>query len=155
MGTEIEHKFLVVDDSWREQATGSTRIMQGYLTDGGTAVVRARVRGDRGYLTVKGMTTGITRAEYEYEIPVSDALEMLETLAQGPVIDKVRSLVPVGDHTWEVDEFAGANAGLIVAEVELASADQDFDLPTWAGADVSDDYRYFNVNLATHPYSEW
>lgn len=155
VGTEIERKFLVTDDTWRNQVASSTRIMQGYLTDGGTAVVRTRVRGDRGYLTIKGMTTGITRAEYEYEIPAADAREMLRTLAQGPVIDKVRHLIPVGSHTWELDVFAGANEGLVMAEIELGSADEPFELPGWAGADVSDDARYFNVNLAQHPYQEW
>lgn len=155
MGTEIERKFLVRDDTWRDAVISSTRIMQGYLTDGGTAVVRARVRGDRGYLTVKGMTTGVTRAEYEYEIPADDARAMLDTLAQGPVIDKVRHLIPVAGHTWELDVFAGANDGLVMAEIELRSAEEPFERPAWAGAEVSDDARYFNVNLASHPYREW
>lgn len=155
MAVEVERKFLVNDDSWRESATSSTRIVQGYLAQTEVATVRVRVRADTGYLTIKGATVGVSRSEYEYEIPVDDALAMLEELARGPVIDKVRHLVPVGSHVWEVDVFAGANAPLVMAEVELAHAGQQFELPRWAGAEVSDDMRFFNVNLARSPYSTW
>jgi adenylate cyclase len=155
MGVEVERKFLVTDDSWRDAVTSETRIVQGYIAQTEVATVRVRVRADTGYLTIKGATTGVARSEFEYEIPVDDALGMLEELAQGPVIDKVRHLVPVGSHVWEVDVFAGANAPLVMAEVELADADEHFALPAWAGAEVSDDMRYFNVNLAREPYSTW
>ena len=155
MGVEVERKFLVTGESWRADVTSATHIVQGYLAQTGTATVRVRVKGDRAYLTIKGVSVGITRSEFEYEIPVADALAMLDELAQGPVIDKVRHLVPVGAHTWEVDVFAGDNAPLVMAEVELAEAEEDFVRPEWAGTDVSDDQRYFNVNLARSPYSTW
>ena len=155
MGVEVERKFLVVDDSWRSAVTSQTRIVQGYIAQTGTATVRVRVRGERGFLTLKGNSVGIARSEFEYEVPVQDALEMLDELAQGSAIDKVRHLVTVGGHVWEVDVFAGENAPLVMAEVELANADEDFDRPDWAGQDVSDDARYFNVNLARDPYSHW
>ena len=155
MGVEVERKFLVVGDAWREQVASSTRIVQGYLVRTGPVTVRARVRGERAYLTIKGVTRGISRAEYEYEIPTEDALAMIEDLADGPAVDKVRHLVPVGGHTWEVDVFAGANAPLVMAEVELASPDEPFEQPEWAVRDVSDDARYYNANLAAQPYSTW
>ena len=153
MGTEVEHKFLVVDDSWRDAVASATHIVQGYLARAGKATVRVRVKGERAFLTVKGPTRGVVRAEFEYEIPPGDAQQMLAELADGPVIDKVRHEVPVGAHVWEVDVFAGDNAPLVLAEVELAHADEPFEVPAWAGADVSDDPRYFNANLALSPYA--
>jgi len=155
VGVEVERKFLVEGDLWRAEVTSATRIVQGYLAQTDTATVRVRVRGDIGYLTVKGASVGISRSEFEYEIPADDALAMLAELAQGPVIDKVRHLVPVGAHIWEVDVFAGANAPLVMAEVELAAADEQFLRPSWAATEVSDDPRYFNVNLSRQPYSTW
>ena len=155
MGVEIERKFLVADDSWRAGVQSSQRVVQGYLATTDRATVRARVKGERGYLTIKGMTKGITRSEYEYEIDADDAERIIASFAEGPVIDKVRHLVPVGDHTWEVDVFAGENEGLVMAEVELADTAEDFQLPGWAGLEVSDDPRYYNVNLAAHPFRSW
>ena len=155
MGIEVERKFLVSDESWRDAVTSSTRIVQGYIAQTGSATVRVRVRGDRGFLTIKGLSVGVSRSEFEYEVPVADALAMLDELAQGPVIDKVRHLVPVGGHVWEVDVFAGENAPLVMAEVELADSEEAFVRPDWAGVEVSDDQRYFNVNLARSPYSTW
>ena len=155
MGTEVEHKFLVIDESWRDAVTESTHIVQGYLARAGRVTVRARLKGARAFLTIKGPSEGTSRAEFEYEIPAADAQAMLDELADGPVIDKVRHLVPVGDHVWEVDVFAGENAPLVMAEVELASPDEAFEVPAWAGADVSHDARYFNANLAVEPYSRW
>jgi adenylate cyclase len=155
MGTEVEHKFLVADDSWREAVTGSSEIIQGYLARAGLATVRVRLAGTRAFLTVKGPSRATARTEFEYEIPVDDARAMLAELADGPVIHKVRHLVPVGEHVWEVDVFAGENAPLVLAEVELGDPDEQFAVPGWAGADVSDDPRYFNANLALEPYSRW
>ena len=155
MGIEVERKFLVSDESWRAGVTSSMRIVQGYIAQTGSATVRVRVKGDRGFLTIKGLSVGVSRSEFEYEVPVADALAMLDELAQGPVIDKVRHLVPVGDHVWEVDVFAGENAPLVMAEVELADSQEAFVRPDWAGVEVSDDQRYFNVNLARSPYSTW
>jgi len=154
MGVEIERKYLVEGDSWRGQIVSATRIVQGYLARG-DVTVRARIRGDRAYLTVKGRSQGIARSEFEYEIPVADAETMLAELADGPVVEKTRNLVEVGGHTWELDVFSGANEGLVMAEIELADADEQFDLPQWAGAEVSDDPRYYNVNLAREPFSQW
>ncbi len=154
MGVEIERKYLVVGDAWRAQVVSATRIVQGYLARG-EVTVRARIRGDRAYLTIKGRSQGIARSEFEYEIPVSDAEAMLTELAEGPVVEKTRHLIDVGGHTWELDVFAGANEGLVMAEVELADADEQFDLPQWAGEEVSDDPRYYNVNLAREPFSQW
>ncbi len=154
MGMEIEHKFLVTSDAWRPVVLESSRIVQGYLTRGLTTL-RVRIRGHLAYLTIKGPTTGVTRLEFEYTIPVGDAEAMLAHLADGPVVEKIRHLVRVGGHIWEVDEFGGANAPLVLAEVELRSAGEEFDLPAWAGADVSGDARYYNVNLAATPYSTW
>lgn len=152
MATEIERKFLVLGDAWR---TGSgTRICQGYLNRDKTRTVRVRIAGEQAYLTVKGATQGNTRAEFEYEIPVQDA-EQLLTLCDGPTIDKVRRKITHGDHVWEVDEFLGLNAGLVVAEIELASEDEAFAKPAWVGREVSDDARYFNSQLATNPYGNW
>jgi len=155
MGVEVERKFLVADDSWRDSVTSATRIVQGYIAQTEVATVRVRVRADTGYLTIKGATVGVARSEYEYPIPVDDALAMLAELANGPVIDKVRHLVPVGSHVWEVDVFSGANAPLVMAEVELSGAEEAFVLPGWAGTEVSQDMRYFNVNLAREPYATW
>jgi adenylate cyclase len=155
MGTEVERKFLVVGEAWRDAVTSATRIVQGYIAASGTATVRVRIKGEHAYLTLKGASSGIARSEFEYEIPVADAEAMLAELATGPVIDKVRHLVPVGGHTWEVDVFSGDNAPLVMAEVELADADEPFVRPDWAGRDVSEDPRYYNANLAREPYSRW
>lgn len=155
MGVEVERKFLVVDDSWRAEVTKATRIVQGYLARTGRVTLRVRVKGEAGFVTIKGETRGISRSEFEYPIPLADARAMLDGLADGPVVDKVRHLVPVGGHTWEVDVFEGANAPLVMAEVELGDPDEPFELPSWAGQDVSDDARYYNANLAQAPYSTW
>ena len=155
MGVEIERKFLVVGDDWRSAVSSSTRIVQGYLASTPEVTVRVRVRGERAYLTIKGRSSGISRSEYEFDIPVADAEAMITDLAQGPVIEKTRHLLEVDGHTWELDVFAGANEGLVMAEIELGSADEQFTVPSWAGRDVSDDARYYNVNLARTPYSHW
>ena len=153
MAKEIERKFLVVGDAWRAGAVG-TRYRQGYLA-AGACTVRVRLAGERGFLTVKGRAVGPVRDEYEYPIPAADAAEMLERLCAGGRIEKVRHRVEHRGHLWEVDEFAGENAGLVVAEVELASPDEDVELPPWAGAEVTDDPRYANASLARAPYTRW
>ena len=152
MGVEIERKFLVTGAGWR-QATG-VRISQGYLNRDEHRTVRVRVAGEQAHLTIKGMTEGASRAEFEYEIPVEDGEQLLK-LCEGPLIEKIRRTMVCDGATWEVDEFLGENAGLIVAEVELQSEDQAFARPEWLGKEVTDDARYFNSNLATHPFSRW
>lgn len=154
MPTEIERKFLVTGDTWRSLATG-VRYSQGYITANPSRTVRVRVMGEQAYLTIKGATRGISRAEYEYAIPVSDALEILQTLCDPPLIEKTRYRIALAGLVWEVDEFAGENQGLIMAEVELQDANQAIDLPDWIGLEVSDDPRYYNSNLAKHPFRRW
>jgi adenylate cyclase len=152
MATEIERKFLVVNDGWRDAVESESHIMQGYLAENPNATVRVRLAGERAFLTIKGRMQGISRSEYEYAIPAEDAAAMLSSLAVSPPIDKVRYKVRHGDHLWDLDVFAGENAGLVMAEVELGSEDESFAVPDWAGREVSGDKRYYNVNLARHPY---
>ncbi len=154
MGQEIERKFLVVSDEWRSPASGQ-RYRQAYLPTQSGTTVRVRVVGEVGYLTIKGPTQGITRSEFEYEIPVADAEQLLHELCDRPLIEKTRYRVEVAGHLWEIDEFEGENHGLIVAEVELEEADQPLELPSWIGVEVSDDPRYYNSSLAKHPFSHW
>lgn len=154
MGTEIERKFLVRGDEWRKSPFVTLR--QGYLYRSPTSVVRVRTDGTRGYLTVKGSAgSGITRSEYEYPIPLSDADQMLDRLCDKPLIEKSRFLVDYLGTRWEVDEFQGENTGLVIAEVELTSETQEFAKPAWIGREVTNDPRYLNANLVKHPYSEW
>jgi CYTH domain-containing protein len=153
MGREIERKFLVEGDAWRRGEGVVYR--QGYLNTDKHRTVRVRVVGDEGYLTIKGITQGATRREYEYAIPVADATEMLDELCEGPIIEKRRYRIPRGQLVWEVDEFFGDNQGLVVAEVELESEDQPLDKPSWLGKEVTEDSRYYNANLVQHPYSQW
>lgn len=155
MAIEIERKFLVVGETWRDQVQSSTHIMQGYIAHTPEVTVRVRVKGDQGFLTIKGASQGIGRHEFEFPIPRAEAEEMLRELAVMPPIDKVRHHIPIGNHVWELDVFAGENLGLVMAEIELTEHDEDFVLPAWAGQEVSDDQRYFNVNLAKTPYRQW
>ena len=153
MGVEIERRFLV-KDGWQPSGE-SIHMKQGYLPGTGPMLVRIRIEEDRrAVLTLKGRTEGITRSEYEYEIPMQDAEELL-LRCQKRVVEKTRFFVPVGDYTWEVDVFVGANDGLVIAELELSDENEVFDRPDWLGAEVSMDGRYYNVNLAEHPFSEW
>jgi len=154
MGKEIERKFLITGDSWRSLAKG-THYRQGYLNSAKERTVRIRTIDNKAFLTVKGITVGATRSEYEYEIPLADCTAMLDALAERPIIEKKRYKIPHGGLTWEVDEFFGDNAGLVVAEVELASEDQTFERPGWIGQEVTGDPRYFNSNLIKHPYTAW
>ncbi len=146
---EIERKFLVRGASWRPDVHKAQRIEQGYLDTNG-ATVRVRIRDEQAFLTVKGPTKGISRAEYQYEIPVQDAREMIDGLC-GTTIKKTRHRIMVGPHEWVVDEFDGAHSGLIMAEIELSSEEEEFELPDWAGREVSDDARYYNSNLIGRP----
>jgi len=154
MPIEIERKFLVQGDRWRSLANGIA-YRQGYVATERGNTVRVRIVGDRGWLTVKGPTTHLSRAEYEYEIPHAEALAMLDTLCQPPLIEKIRHTLELDGLTWEIDEFLGANQGLILAEVELENETQAIALPDWIGAEVSQDPRYYNANLAKVPYRQW
>lgn len=148
MAQEIERKFRVTGDSWKPLAQSSSLLRQGYLSSNAKATVRVRSWDDkRAALTLKGRASGMTRAEYEYEIPMDDAREMLE-MAQPHVLEKRRHVVPFGGLIWEVDVFAGRHAGLVIAEVELTSEDQAVELPEWAGTEVTDDNRYYNATLS-------
>lgn len=155
MATEIERKFLVSGDSWRQSADVGIHFRQGYLIGAEKASVRIRIEGERANINIKSATLGVRRQEYEYAIPLKDAEEMLDTLCEQPQIEKTRYLVPHEGHTWEVDVFAGDNQGLIVAEIELADEDETFARPEWVGDEVSGDTRYYNVCLVKHPYCEW
>ncbi|MGB7932028.1 MAG: CYTH domain-containing protein [Gammaproteobacteria bacterium] len=154
MPLEIERKYLVRNYSWRMPGKG-TRYRQGYLSTDPTRTVRVRVAAGRGFITVKGVTVNITRPEYEYPIPVEDANEMLDTLCLKPIIEKIRYPVEHAGLLWEVDEFEGENAGLVIAEVELARADQTVILPDWIGEEVTDDARYYNASLIANPFTTW
>jgi len=152
MGIEIERKFLVVGDAWR--VGEGVPYAQGYLNRDVQRTVRVRIAGDRAFLTVKGASKGATRAEFEYPIPMQDAEQLLQ-MSDGPVVRKVRRIVEHEGSHFEVDEFLGDNAGLVVAELELESEDQVFAKPDWLGREVTDDPRYFNSSLAGHPYKQW
>lgn len=154
MAREIERKFLVKGTAWKRGAEG-VRFRQGYLSSVKERTVRVRTEGTRAVLTIKGLTRGVERQEYEYSIPLADAIQMLHTLCERPLIDKVRYMRTVGPHLWEVDEFLGDNEGLVVAEIELSSPDEAFERPAWIGKEVSNDPRYFNANLIHHPFGTW
>ncbi len=154
MGYEIERKFLLKNELWRDLAEGQY-YRQGYLVSDRGRTVRIRTRGDSGILTVKGPQTNNVRLEYEYEIPMTDAIHMLRDLCIQPIIEKIRYRIPMSSFIWEIDEFTGENQGLIVAEVELESPDQQIQLPSWIGREVSDEPRFYNANLILYPYSKW
>ncbi|MFN0010649.1 MAG: CYTH domain-containing protein [Phycisphaerales bacterium] len=159
MGVEIERKFLVRSDAWRSEVVRSARLRQGYLCSQSGRTVRVRVAGEAAFLTIKGPAdaAGVSRSEWEYAIPVVDALHMLDTLCERPQIEKVRHEVRAAGGTlkWEVDEFLGDNAPLMLAEIELPSVDSPFARPAWLGAEVSADPRYRNSHLAGHPFATW
>ncbi len=155
MAIEIERKFLVAGD-FMPETVGSTRIVQGYICSQPGRTVRVRVRGEKGFLTVKGASDekGLSRQEFEWQIPLADA-ERLMTLCEPGVIEKERYLVPHGGHTWEVDVFHGANEGLTLAEIELSSEDEPFERPSWLGKEVTGDRRYYNSTLTKQPFNKW
>jgi adenylate cyclase len=152
MAIEIERKFLVVGDAWRTAA--AVYYCQGYLNRSKERTVRIRIAGERGYLTIKGATTGASRAEFEYEIPLADAQQLL-VLCDGPLIEKYRRDIHHEGMLWEVDEFLGDNKGLVVAEIELESESQAFAKPDWVGEEVTSDTRYYNSNLSLSSFSSW
>ncbi len=153
MGIEIERKFLVIGTAWKQAGNGEF-ISQGYLSRDPARTVRVRVKGQQAWLTIKGQSVGASRAEFEYAIPPADAQQLL-ALCEGPRVEKIRRLVPHAGMVWEVDEFLGDNAGLVVAEIELSSADQTFDSPPWLGQEVTEETRYFNSQLAARPFKSW
>ncbi len=156
MATEIERKFLLLDDSWREEKiTRKVRYRQGYMTHGEASSVRIRISNHDAYLNIKSATLGIKRQEFEYPIPESDAREMLDTLCHKPLIEKTRYYLNFQGHIWEVDVFEGDNRGLVVAEIEMSSEDEEFIRPPWLGQEVSSDPRYYNTSLVSHPYKDW
>jgi adenylate cyclase len=156
MGVEIERKFLLASEAWRVGVSHSENMAQGYLAGppGARCSVRVRVVGERAFLNIKSVASGIARDEYEYPVPLDEAQRMLQTLA-GELVEKRRHYVETQGHVFEIDEFGGANAGLVVAELELDRVDATFPRPDWLGRDVSGLARYYNLNLAVHPYSRW
>lgn len=155
MAVEIEHKFLLANNDWRKQVSYSVKYKQGYLSAVATSSIRVRVSNDKAWLNIKSATIGTHRHEYEYEIPLSDAQEIITNLCRKPIIEKTRHIVINDNNTWEIDEFEGDNSGLIVAEIELLEVGADFSIPAWLGEEVTSDHRYYNNNLASHPYSVW
>lgn len=153
MGREIERKFLVTDETWKDPEAG-VPYRQGYLNTHPDRVVRVRTMGGRAALTVKGAVSGATRLEFEYEIPLDDAEQLLD-LCPWPLIEKTRFRIDHAGLVWEVDEFHGVNAGLVIAECELGSEDQEIVMPSWVGKEVTDDARYYNSNLIGRPFSTW
>ncbi len=153
MGIEIERKFLVKKETWENNADAGLSCRQGYLHADSEKTIRVRIMGEKAYLTVKGKSSGISRAEYEYEIPVSDASALMDLCSS--IIQKTRFFISHKGMTWELDVFEGLNRGLVMAEIELESEDQLLELPDWTGTEVSDDSRYYNACLARNPFSTW
>ncbi len=154
MAQEIERKFLVDREKIELPAHGLV-IRQGYVPTASKTAVRVRIKGECAYLTLKGESRGAVRAEFEYSIPLEDAIQMLDQFCEGPMIDKTRYEIHIGDHMWEVDLFTGENEGLMVAEIELATEDELFEQPEWVVKEVTDDPRYYNANLIQNPYCSW
>ena len=154
MGVEIERKFLLASEGWRGQGA-PTHMRQGYLSTDPARTVRVRIEGGRAVITIKGKSSGASRSEWEYEIPVADATELLDGMCEQPQVEKIRHRIEHAGHTWEVDEFLGLNAGLVVAEIELDAEDEAFEKPDWIGAEVTGDKRYYNSSLIRQPYAQW
>jgi len=159
MAREIERKFLLKDSGWKAEAFQQTHFAQGYLNDIQHGVakssVRVRIEGNQANMNIKSLEVGLSRDEYEFSIPLDDAKKMLATLMVGPVIEKVRYLVQHGQHTWEIDEFLGDNLGLVVAEVEIDSEDEQIEIPNWAGREVTEEVRFYNISLSKRPFNVW
>lgn len=155
MAREIERKFLLANDAWRRAVTKSLPMRQGYLATTGEVSIRVRQEGDQAFLNLKSATLGISRDEFEFALPPAGAAEVLDRFCRERCIEKTRHLVPAGPHLWEIDEFSGENAGLVVAEIELADEQEAFERPAWLGLEVSLERRYYNVCLLDYPYSHW
>lgn len=154
MGLEIERKFLIKNDNWKSYIKEEVQIKQGYLNSEKERTVRVRIYNDKGVITVKGKNNNLTRKEFEYTIPLDDALQMLQ-LAEKPIIEKTRYIIYNNKNTWEIDVFDGINKGLIIAEIELESEFQEIDIPDWIGKEVSTDPKYYNASLISNPYNNW
>jgi adenylate cyclase len=155
MALEIEHKFLLVNDDWRKEIKRSVHYKQGYLSSGPMSSVRVRISDTQAWLNIKSATIGTHRQEFEYEIPLTDANSILDELCFKPLIEKMRHFIHRDQHLWEIDEFVGDNAGLIVAEIELVQIGEFFAKPSWLGVEVTEDLRYYNNNLSKYPYKDW
>jgi len=155
MAIEIERKFKIINNDWKSSILKKNGFRQGYLGTDALSSTRIRITDESAFLNIKSATLGIYRNEYEYEIPLTDATEILENLAHKPLIEKTRYYVAHQGHTWEIDVFEGDNEGLVVAEIELRHENESFAIPRWIGEEVSDDKRYYNVCLVTHPYKDW
>lgn len=155
MPQEIERKFLLKNDDWRNLSQEVQHYQQGYIRTKNHSTVRVRIAGEKGYLTLKGKSKGMTRSEYEYEIPLEQAREILQELCDQPPISKNRYKLYLGENLWEIDEFLGDNQGLILAEIELKDEKQTLELPQWIKKEVTTDARYYNSNLALNPYKNW
>lgn len=159
MAREIERKFLLADQSWKPLAFKQTHFAQGYLNDisekNAKSSVRVRIEGEQANMNIKSLEIGLSRDEYEFKIPLAEAKKILATLTVGPVVEKIRYLVKVDQHTWEVDEFLGDNQGLLVAEVEIASEDEKVTIPDWTGREVTEEARFYNVSLSKRPFNLW
>lgn len=154
MGIEIERKFLVKNDEWKKLAKG-VLLRQGYLSSDPDRIVRVRIEGDQAVMTIKGKAVGASRGEWEYPLPLEDARDFLDHLCEPPIIEKYRYRIPYKGMVWEVDEFLGDNAGLVVAEIELESESQAFEKPEWVGEEVTHYLHYYNASLVKKPYSSW
>lgn len=155
MGVEIERKFLLASDDWRGAVTRVQPMVQGYLAESPGCSIRVRIAGEDASLNLKGITIGASRSEFEYPLPLADGRVMLEQYCAGRTVEKLRHHLDYSGQHWEIDEFLGANAGLLVAEIELESEDQAFPHPPWLGAEVTGDARYYNLMLADRPYASW
>lgn len=155
MPKEIERKYLISNDNWKTHADAGTHMVQGYMGSNEKSSIRIRIDGESANLNIKSKTIGIQRSEFDYAIPLDDAKELLDELCDRPLIEKTRYHVKHEGHLWEIDVFAGDNEGLIVAEIELTSPEETFSMPDWVGKEVSDDPRYYNICLVTHPYKDW
>jgi len=155
MALEVEHKFLLANDDWRDEVEDSVLYKQGYLSGSPLSSIRVRISDRQAWLNIKSATIGTHRLEFEYEIPLADAEQLLSELCHKPVIEKVRHFVRREPHLWEIDEFLGDNQGLIVAEIELSQIGESFAKPAWLGQEVTDDLRYYNNNLAKNSFKDW
>ncbi len=155
MALEIERKFLVINDKWKDSVISESAIMQAYIARQENATVRVRIAKGKAILNIKGATSGIRRNEFEYEIPLEEGEALVEQVAERPFIEKTRYKVRCGDHVWDLDLFSGDNQGLVMAEIELSDEDEAFSMPEWAGEEVSGDARYYNANLAKKPFTSW